>query len=403
MPQKPQQQKLEATRKIIPWGTQTNAKRPIEEFADAMPFFIERAQGCRIWDPDGCEFIDFRSALGPISLGYCYPEVDAAVKAQMQKGVLFSMASPIELELALKMTAMVPGLEAVRFLKTGGDACSAALRLARTYTRKYNFISVGYHGWHDAFIAARRDPGIPAGLQNYIHDVPFGDLDQIKHWLEVDGENIGAMIVEPFTWNRPPDFDYLRGLRQLCDATGTVLIFDEVLTGFRLARGGAIEYFGIQPDLAVYAKALANGYPLSAFGGKKLLMHTLEQTFISATHAGDTISIAAALATLTVMQREPVHAHLHEVGALLFEGINALMQHYALPLQVDGVPTGFSFVTGQEPTTADLAFIKKFEREIFAANIFCYKTWYVNYSHTRQDIELTLTRLESAIKKALAG
>lgn len=389
------------TKKIIPWGTQTNAKRPVEAFAGAMPFFIERAKGCRIWDIEGREFIDYRSALGPIILGYCFEEVDQAVKAQLEKGVLFSMASPIELELAQEMLQVIPGLEGVRFLKTGGDACSAAVRVARAYSQKYKIISVGYHGWHDNFIAANHDIGVPPVLSEYVYDVAFGDLEKIKMLLDKDAENIACIIIEPFQWNAAPNFEYLRELRRLCNETGTILIFDEVLTGFRMALGGAAEYFDVVPDLAIYAKALANGYPLSAFGGKKEYFTALDKTFISATHAGDAISIAAALATLKILQQKSVHEHLQQVGRRLFDGINSLTRQYHLPLQVEGVPTGFSFVTRPNLSAGDAKMLTTLEKEVFAQNIFIYKNWFINYSHQMSDIETTLDALETAIKKTL--
>lgn len=394
-------EQFEKTRKIIPWGTQTNAKRPVEEFAGAMPFFIEKAKGCRIWDIDGRELIDYRSALGPIILGYCYDAVDQAVKEQIDKGVLFSMASPLEYELATQMLKMLPGIDVVRFLKTGGEACAAAVRIARAYTRKYKMISIGYHGWNDMFIAAKKDVGIPPVLQEYVYDVPFGDLNQVADLLKQHKDEIACVITEPYQWRCQPNPDYIRGLRELCDAHEVLLIFDEVLTGFRMAKGGAAEYFGVTPDLAVYAKALANGYPISAFAGKQEVFRALDETFITATHAGDTQSIMAALATLKVMDQEPVHAHLNEIGQKLFDGINQLCHQYSLPMEVDGIPSGFAFVTGQVLTEADQALIKKVDREIFAQDIFAYKLWYLNYSHTHHDIDLTLERLEIAIRQAL--
>jgi len=394
-------EQFDKARQVIPWGTQTNAKRPVEEFEGAMPFFIEKAKGCRIWDIDGRELIDYRSALGPIILGYCYDAVDQAVKAQIDQGVLFSMASPLELELATQMLKMLPGIGGVRFLKTGGEACAAAVRIARAYTRKYKLISIGYHGWNDMFIAAKKDVGIPPVLQEYVFDVPFGDLNPVADLLKQHQDEICCVITEPFQWKAKPDFEYIQGLRKLCDANDVLLIFDEVLTGFRMAKGGAAEYFGVIPDLAVYAKALANGYPLSAFAGTQEVLRAMDETFITATHAGDTLSIMAALATLRVMESEPVHAHLNAVGQQLFDGINQLCRQYRLPMEVDGIPSGFAFVTGQVLTEADQALIKKIDREIFAQDIFAYKLWYLNYSHTRRDIDLTLERLEIAIKKAV--
>jgi len=249
------------------------------------------------------------------------------------------MASPLELELATQMLKMLPGIGGVRFLKTGGEACAAAVRIARAYTRKYKIISIGYHGWNDMFIAAKKDIGIPPVLQEYVYDVPFGDLNRVADLLKQHKDEIACVITEPFQWKAKPDFQYIQGLRKLCS---------------RSTRA--------TPRLT---------------------------------------SRRAALATLRVMENEPVHAHLNTVGQQLFDGINQLCHHYRLPMEVDGIPSGFAFVTGQVLTEADQKLIKKVDREIFAQDIFAYKLWHLNYSHTRQDIDLTLERLETAIKKAV--
>lgn len=394
---------LNRAKAVIPWGTQTNAKRPVEAFAGAMPFFIERAKGCRIWGLDGREFIDYRCSLGPINLGYANEEVDTAVRKQMESGVLFSMASPIEVELAEFMTQIVPGCEAVRFLKTGGGACSAAVRLARAFTGREKIISIGYHGWHDTFWAAHNDPGVPKILSELMWDVALGDIARVEEIVAAHHAEIAAIITIPYDWNDTPNGAFLQKLRQLCDKYEIVLIFDEVLTGFRLALGGAAEYFNVKPDMAVFAKALANGYPLSAFTGRKDIMHkALEKTFITATHAGETLSIAAALTTLHILQREPVYEQITETGTALMTGITEIAQKYGLPLTVKGLPCGFNLVPNPENTAVDTQLITRFEEEIFKQNLFIYRIIYVNYAHKMADIELTLKRLDAAAKAAVA-
>ncbi|MCG8605601.1 aminotransferase class III-fold pyridoxal phosphate-dependent enzyme, partial [bacterium] len=223
---------------IIPWATQTNAKRLQSQWGDSMPPFIQRAQGCRLWDLDDREYIDFRCALGPIILGYQYLEVDDAVRNQMKNGVLYSMASPIELEAAEAFMQNVPWVEQIRFMKTGADACTACTRLARAYTGREHILTSGYHGYHDCFALEWPNHGAPKVLRDYVHEIDYGDLEAVNSTFEKFGRQLAAVVVAPYEWNEDTGEAYLQQLRAKCDEYGVLLIFDEVLTGFRMARGG---------------------------------------------------------------------------------------------------------------------------------------------------------------------
>ncbi len=390
--------------KIIPQATQTGSKRPVAEYDGVMPLTIESGKGCRFTDIDGKEYIDWGASLGPVILGYAYDEVDDAVRKQLEKGTIFGMPSSIEYELAKEMINVIPGIEMVRFLKTGGDVCSAAVRLARAYTGREKIISIGYHGWHDTFMAAiPQFEGIPKVLRDLVISVPFNDLDAVKEVFEKEKDNIAAVITIPFNFeDNPPEEKYFPEIRGLCDKYGSVLIFDEVLAGFRLALGGAIEYHNIQPDLVVYGKAIANGYPLAAFAGKQEIMSCIDKTLITTTLGGETMSIAASLATLKIMQRDNVHAELYRKGKIFMDGMEKLIKKYSLPGYLKGIPVGFTFTLNDNISEEELQRLISMEREIFEQGVFMDKdrTWLVSHSHTNKDILETLEKIEQAFKIA---
>ena len=400
------QELYERARRLMPWGTQTNAKRPDEALAGIMPFFIERAEGCRIQDVDGRWYIDYRSALGPIILGYRHPVVEAAVRAQLEKGVLFSMASPLELEVAERLTTLVPGLEQVRFMKTGNDANSAAVRLARAFTGRDHLVTCSYHGYGDWFACGkgkgstwcpREGNGVPAALDALVTRIAYGDVEAAEEVFARKGDEIAAMIMVPYDWNENLAHDFVHRMRALTQRHGALLIFDEVLTGFRLALGGGREYFGVTPDLSTYAKALANGYPLSAFGGRRDVMSTLYDVIITTTYAGETLSLAAAQATLQILHDEPVIEHLWKMGARLQFGFDGAARTLGLDARAIGLPPAVQFHFSEDPET-DAAAHHVFFRELYRRGIFAARPFLLSYAHQENDIDETL----GAMKEALA-
>jgi len=393
---------FEEALRYIPWGTQTNAKRPYPYFEETMPKFIVRGKGCRIWDMEGKEYIDFRLALGPVTLGYCYDEVDDAVRAQMAKGVLFSMASPIELELAKRVSAIVPNAEMVRFMKTGEDANMCNVRIARAHTRRDMILMSGYHGYPDWF-STEGSPsnGVPEILKEYVKVIPWGNCAVAEELIRRYSERIACVISIPYDFNEDTSGTYIRLLRKLTKEYGILLVLDEVLTGFRLAPGGAQQYYGVDADLAGYAKALANGYPLSAYCGKREYMETLYTMRMTTTYAGETLSIAAGVATLDIMTREKVHDHIWAMGRRLMEGFNAMAKDLGVEGHAAGLPPApyLKFV-GPDPGFHDrLEYL--WHRELYREGVFMNPRWLISYSHRTADIDEAVEKAHRALRRAL--
>lgn len=385
--------------KIIPWATQTNAKRLRNEWGEWMPPFLKKASGCRVWDLDDREYIDYRCALGPIILGYQYPEVDNAVRNQMKNGVLYSMASPLELETAEAIIQNVPWIDQIRFMKTGADACTACTRLARVHTGKEHILTSGYHGYHDCFALGWANHGAPQVLNDYVHEISYGDLDAANIVFDKFGAELAAVIVAPYEWNEDTGEEYLRELRNKCDEYHSVLIFDEILTGFRLALGGAQEYYGITPDLAAFAKAMANGYPVSAFAGKREFMQTLEKTIITTTYAGETLSLAACRATMEIMRTEPVHEHLYKLGKRLQNGFADIISETDVPAHAAGLPPAPYIQFDLDNEKKNITWQNQLFSGLFAKGIFPSERWFINYSHQAEDIDQTLEAVRQVMRE----
>jgi len=388
--------------KLIPWGTQTNAKRPVDDFAGIMPFYIKRGKGCKIWDLDGREYIDYRLSLGPVILGYCYPEVDRAVREQMRNGILFSMASPLELELAKLIVDVVPSAEMVRFMKTGEGANSCNIRIARAYTGRDLIVTCGYQGYSDWFqTAGSPGNGVPAIMKEYVKEIAWGDLETAEKVIRQYGEQIACVITVPYDFNENTSGEFLNLLRNLTNEYGILLIFDEVLTGFRLSLGGAQEYFGVTPDLASFAKAMANGYPISAFVGKHQYMDKLNDFVLTTTYAGETLSMAAAIATIKVMKKKKVHEHIWRMGKRLMDGFDEIAREIGVEAHSAGLPPAsfVKFNTSDAQKNARLDFL--FRRELYRRGIFASVRSFISYSHDEKDIDETIEKAHKALKAAL--
>ncbi len=396
---------FERARRLIPSGTVTNAKRPDERWRGVMPFYIERAEGCRIQDVDGRWYVDFRSALGPVILGYKHASVDDAVRAQMDKGVLFSMASPLEIEVAEEITGLIPGLEQVRFMKTGNEVNTACVRLARAYTGREHLVTCGYHGHGDWFSCGtgkaenwcrREGNGVPAVLDDLVTRMPYGDIDEADRIFAERGSEIAAVIMVPYDWGDNVAREFVAHMRTLTERHGSVLIFDQVLTGFRLALGGAQEYFGIIPDLTTYAKAIANGYPLAAFGGRRDIMAKLDDVIITSTYAGETLSLAAARATLEEMKRSSVIPHIWKMGERLRQGFDRAVRSVGIDAECYGLPPALQFRFGSGETAGERP-QEDFFRELYRRGIFAGTPFLLNYAHRDAEIDQTIEAMEGAL------
>jgi len=289
---------LERARRIIPGAAQTLSKNPTQWVQGVAPAYLSRASGAHVWDLDGNEYIDFPMALGPVILGHCDPSVNEAIARQLDLGIALTLPHPIEVEVAERIVDLVPGAERVRFGKTGSDVTSAAVRLARACTGRDGVLASGYHGWHDWYIGATsRADGVPQAVRDLIGTFEFNDLASLDAALDERRGAIAVVILEPCGAEEPAP-GFLQGVVDRAHAAGAVVVFDEIITGFRLAPGGAQERYGVQADLVAFGKALGNGMPISAIVGRADLMDRLTDVFFSGTHGGEALSLAAANAVL---------------------------------------------------------------------------------------------------------
>lgn len=383
---------LERALKSIPLGSQTFSKSKVQYPFGVSPYFIERAAGSRVWDVDGNEYIDFINSLCSITLGYSDPDVDAAVKAQLEDGVIFSLPHRLEMEVAEAIIDMVPCAEKVRFGKNGSDATSGAVRVARAFTGRDRVAVCGYHGWQDWYIGSTaRNRGVPHATSELTHTFIYNDLESLLKLFKAHPGEFAAVILEPMNVAYPAA-NFLQDVQDLARQHGAVLIFDETITGFRFANGGAQELFGVTPDLATFGKGLANGYPLSAVAGRADLMSLMEEIFFSFTFGGETLSLAAAKATLAKLKREPVIQTIRTQGQKVMEGTAALIAKHDAGnfLSICGAPS-WSFLTIKEAAPYSLWQIKTlFMQELFARGILAYGTHNMSYAHTDEDIAALL-------------
>lgn len=308
----------------IPLASQTFSKSHQQWVRGVTPLFIERGRGARIWDIDGNPYIDYVLGLLPIVLGYCDPDVDAAIRDQLDKGIVFPLASTLEAELAERLIRLIPSAEMVRFGKNGSDATTAAVRLARAHTGRDRVLLAGYHGWHDWYIGTTtRDLGVPAAVKALSGTFRFNDADALEKALTADPDGIAAVVLEPAGAATPAP-SFLERLRELTQRFGVILIFDEIVTGFRVHLGGAQARYGVTPDLSCFGKAMGNGMPISAVVGRAGIMRGMEDIFFSGTFGGECLSLAAAIATIDKLEREDVPARLSILGERLTGMFNAV-------------------------------------------------------------------------------
>jgi glutamate-1-semialdehyde 2,1-aminomutase len=302
---------------LIPAYTQTLAKGPGQYVKGVAPKYVAKGKGSHVWDVDGNEYIDYQMAIGPLSLGYCYEKVDEAIKAQLADGITFSLVHPLEVEVAELIREVVPNVESVRYSKTGCDATSAAVRLARAFTGREKVLCCGYHGWHDWYIAVTdRNKGIPEAVKDLSYTFNYNDIQSVIDSID---ENTACIILEPMVFEFPKD-NFLQKLREVCDQNGTLLIFDEMWTGFRFALGGAQELFNVRADLMCFSKAVANGMPIGILCGRGDVMKLCEKDiFFFTTFGGEALSLAACKATILELREKNVPAYLAAQGKKLRE------------------------------------------------------------------------------------
>jgi glutamate-1-semialdehyde aminotransferase len=380
---------------LIPGYTQTLAKGPGQHVAGVAPKYLQRGEGAHVWDVDGNEFIDFSMGIGPLSLGYCYPAVDRAIREQLENGITFSMMHPLEVEVAELIREVVPNAEMVRYSKTGADVTSAAVRLARAFTGRSKVICCGYHGWHDWYISiTSRAMGVPVPVHDLTRTFDYNDLGSVARLLD---EDTACAILEPMMFDEPHE-GFLHELQAMCRKNGTVLVFDEMWTGFRFALGGAQERFGVRADLMCYSKAIANGMPLAVLAGRADVMRLCEKdVFFYTTFGGEALSLAAAGATIRELRDHDVPAYLERQGSLLRDGYTALARDLDMPY-TRAIGAGCrSMVTFDAKAGDPLEMKSLVQQELFARGILWSGFHNMSYSHTDADVAHALGAYREAL------
>lgn len=324
---------------VIPGGASTGSKRPDALYGTvetASPTHFISANGCIVTTPGGAELIDCSMALGAVSIGYAEQAVVARVMEAVGSGNTCGLSSILEVEVAERLCEVIPCAEQVRFLKSGAEAMSAAVRLARAYTGRTHIVVSGYFGWHDW--AQESDPGVPASVLGHVTRVPFDDEAALRAACGRAGDTLAAVVLEPVV-ERLPSSQWISAARELCDRLGAVLIFDEMKTGFRLKTGGYQQLSGVEPDLAAFGKALANGFPLAAVVGRADVMQAATRTWISSTLASEASALAAASAVLDWHEQNDVCADLEKIGTEMRDAVENAIRASGLPgVRVRGLP-----------------------------------------------------------------
>jgi len=320
---------------LIPGGTQTISKRPERYVPDKWPAYWSEAKGPWIWDLDGNKYLDYVMALGPIILGYNHHSVNEAITVQLSKGSISSLQSPLEVALAEKLVQHIPSAEMVRFMKTGAEATAMAVRIARAHVGRPRVISCGYAGWHDWWVAkgsmgsSRGDAslrGVPRELDVLVSDLAYGDAASLNAMAAAGGTDVACIMIDTFEVNDGGAFLHLA--RKTADDIGALLVFDEIITGYRMGLAGAQGMYGVTPDLSTFGKAMANGMPISAVVGKREVMQVAADLWITSTFGGEALSLAAALATISELEKPATLDRLHDVSEWLERGFQQLAERH---------------------------------------------------------------------------
>ncbi|MBV9183533.1 MAG: aminotransferase class III-fold pyridoxal phosphate-dependent enzyme, partial [Acidobacteria bacterium] len=393
------EQMLQRALGVIPLASQTFSKSKTQYPLGVSPYFAARANGSKIWDIDGNEYIDFVNSLAAITLGYNDPDVTAAVQAQLQDGTIFSLPHPLELQVAEKIREMVPCAEMVRFGKNGSDATAGAIRLARAYTGRDHVAVCGYHGWQDWYIGSTsRNLGVPQSTCDLTHPFTYNDLESLHDIFASWRDGVAAVIMEPMN-SVEPEEGFLEEVKRLSHKNGAVLIFDETITGFRFSNGGAQEVFRVIPDLATFGKGLANGYPLSALAGRADIMQMLEEVFFSFTFGGETLSLAAAMATLSKLQQQPILESMRNQGCKVVNGLKRLINKYCADrfCSISGHPT-WSFLIFKDTETCSQWQLKTLLlQEMFSRGVLLLGSHNISYAHSDYDIAKLLAAYDDLL------
>lgn len=399
----------ERARRRIPGMTQLLSKRPDMFSLGVWPGYYSRAQGFEIWDLDGNRYIDMSiGGIGANVLGYADPDVDAAVIEAIKCGVSSSLNCPEEVELADLLCEMHPWAEMARYTRSGGESMALAIRIARAHTGRDKLAFCGYHGWHDWYLAANigtenalgthllpglEPAGVPTGLKGTALPFRYGDLDDLKDIVTANRGQLAAIVMEPIRNERPSD-EFLQGARQLADEAGAVLVVDEISAGLRMNTGGAHLWLGLQPDIAVFSKALGNGYPIGAIIGKGGIMQSAQRSFISSTCWTERTGPTAAIATLRKHRDLQAGKHLTAMGERVQAGWRGLFAKHKLPASVRGIPP-LSHFAFEHPLAQSLKalFIQLMLEQGFLAS----SSFYAMYVHQQKQVDAYLAAADGAL------
>ncbi|MBM3268482.1 MAG: aminotransferase class III-fold pyridoxal phosphate-dependent enzyme [Candidatus Sericytochromatia bacterium] len=388
---------------VIPGGLM-GIRRPYNFVPGEYPIFLQEGKGGRVIDVDGNEYVDMLCAYGPIILGYREAEVDEAAIAQIRdRGSCFSLVQPIQNELAFRLRGLIPCAEMSIFVKTGSDATTLAVRLARGKTGRAKVLRCGYHGWHDWCVEVKG--GVPEKLYEDVFEFHYNDLDELATLLERHGDDTAAIIVTPVGHPlahpvEAPGPGFLEGVRSLADRYGAVLVFDEIRSGFRMDLGGAGKQYGVKPDLVCVGKAMANGYAIAAVSGIADVMKVAEkQVFVSSTYFPNSMEMAAALKTIEILERDRVLDVIRERGEKFLARLEALVAKSGVPAHVSGVPQ-MPFITfPEDPAKLYRQRRTTFYTEIIRRGVFLqpYHHGYICYRHTDADLDQAVRAVEEAL------
>jgi len=397
------QKLFEEAETLVPGGV-LGARKPSDFIEGEYPIFLEYGKGSRLTDVDGNEYIDFLCGYGPIILGYREEEVDEAVMRQIRdKGFCFTLTQKYQNQLAKKLKELVPSAKMSIFLKTGSDATTASIRIARAYTNRIKVIRCGYHGWHDWCVEMKG--GIPQKFYEDVHEFRYNKLDQLKELMAKYGEETAAIIMTPFGHPNhqkmeEPQPGFLEGVREIANRYGAVLVFDEVRTNFRLSMGGAQKLYGVTPDLSVLGKSMANGYAISAVSGKtEVMMAAAQKLFISSTFFPNSDGFVAALKTIEILERENVIDKIWEKGNRFLKKVRNLIGKYHVGAELTGVAPMFYITFEKDAAETYRTRRDDFYTQLIRRGIFLHPHHhgYISYRHTDQELDTTAQAIDDAL------
>jgi glutamate-1-semialdehyde aminotransferase len=373
-------------------------QRPLYAGEESVyPGFAVSASGCRFVDADGREFIDWVSGAGCALLGYAHPRVNAAIVAQLAAGPRLSVHTSVEVELARALVELLPCAEMAAFAKSGSDALTAAVRAARAHTGRMTVLHQAYHGWHDWFACRIENrPGLPHESAKHLRHFPYNDLPALAALLESSRGEVAAVVMEPMNFEAPHD-GYLAGVRELCTAHGALLVFDELWTWYRLARGGAQEAFGVLPDFACYGKALGNGMPLSAIVGPARYMRLLPSVMLGMTHREESLSLAAGIAVLQTVRSEPVVEHIQSVGRRVRRALDEQFSRHGVACSVDGMDARLALHFADQGGLRRDHLLALYGRECAARGVLISGLIGPNYAHDETAIARSIEVFDEAL------